>query len=223
MKYLTLFSLLFIQLLVFGQARNQPITVVAATRNNFIYRNVSNQLSIAVPGCYDKDIVAKTSVGKIEHFENSSNYELNIGLCLEQSVTISVYLKKPNKKLQLVGEHKFIIRNWPKPNIRLGSIDYDGLTTYDRLNASNWISAIQTCFTVCEIGYTIKAFYVKHKHKDGSISIYKSEGNLLTNEIKQSFKNAEDNDTIMIYDVLVAGPNGTERLDDELILVVKKI
>ncbi len=151
MKYLTLFFLFFIKLLVFGQAKNQPIAVIAATKNNVVYRNVINPISIVVPGYYNKNILVKTSVGKIEHSENTSSYGLNTGLCSEQSATISVYLKMPNKKLQFVGEDKFIIRNWPKPILQLGSIDKDGVISYERLNQANSIFAIQTCFTACDM------------------------------------------------------------------------
>lgn len=223
MKYLFLFSFLLFEIIGFTQPKNQPLAIVAATKNNVIYRIVINPLSIAVPGYYDKDIVVKTNVGKIEHFANSSSYELFIGLCPEISATVSVYLKKPNKKLQLVGEFQYKVKDWPKPIIQLGSIERDGLTSCERLNAASAIFVFQSCFIVCDIGYKIKEYYIKHKHKDGTVSIFKATDILLTAEIKESFKKAEDGDVIMVYNVIVNGPNGTESVDDELILDIKKI
>ncbi len=223
MKYLFLLLFLLFQITGFAQPKNQPLAVIAATKNNIVYRGVINPLSIAVPGYYDKDIVVKTNVGKIEHIANSSEYELNTGLCSEISVTISVYIKKPNKKLQPVGVTQFRIKDWPKPIFQLGSIDNDGAVSYERLSHSNAIFVFHSCFTVCGLRYTVKEFHIKHKHKDGTISIFKATNFLLTEEIKESFKKAEDGDVIMVYDVIVEGPNGTEKIDDELILDIKKI
>ncbi len=223
MKYLFLFSFLLFQIIGFAQPKNQPLAVIAATKNNIVYRGVINPLSIAVPGYYDKDIVVKTNVGKIEHFANSANYELIIGMCPDISATVSVYLKKPNKKLQLVGEFQFQVKNLPKPILQLGSIVGDGVVSYERLNQANAIFAIQACFTACDMGYKIKEYHIKHKHKNGTVSIFKATDNLLTAEIKESFNKAEDGDVIMVYNIIVNGPNGAESVEDELILDIKKI
>ena len=223
MKYLFLFFFILFQITGFAQPKNQPLAVAAATRNNIVYKGMPNPISIAVPGYYNKDIVVKTNVGKIEHYENTSNYTLNTGLCSEKSLIISVYIRKPNKKLQLVGVSEFKIREWPKPIVQLGSIESDGYISYERLNNADAVFILETCFTVCDLGHTIKEFHVKHKRKDGTINIFKSTNSLLTEEIKESFRNAEDGDVVMIYDVTVVGPNGTEKIDDELILDIKKI
>lgn len=223
MKYLFLFSFILFRITGFAQPKNQPFAVIAATKNNIVYRGVINPLSIAVPGYYDKDIVVKTNVGKIEHFANSANYELFIGLCPEISATVSVYIKKPNKKLSKVGEFQFKVKDFPKPIFQLGSIVGDGVVSYERLCQANAIFVFQSCFVVCEMGYKIREFHVKHKHKDGTISIFKATNFLLTEEIKESFKKAEDGAVIMVYDVKVEGPNGIESIDDELILDIKKI
>jgi hypothetical protein len=224
MKYFIFLFFFVLQLVGFAQPKDQPLAVVASTQNNILYRNISNPISINVPGYYAKDFIVKTSVGKIENINGTSYYNLNTGLCSEKLVKITVYLKKFKGKQKCVGEQNFALRNYPKPSLQLGPIDNDGFVSYQKLNGSNGIFAIDRCYSINGLAYTVTEFVVKHKHKDGSISIFKvPNSNLLTEEIKESFKKAEDGDTIMLYDVTVNGPNGIEKLPDELIFIVKEI
>lgn len=208
----------------FAQQKNYPMAVVAATKNNYIYKILDNPLSIAVTGYYHKDVVVKTSVGKIEYI-NYNSYYLNVGKCSEKSVMIFVYLKKPKGKLKLIDQSEFKIRDFPKPIIFLGENYGNKFISKSNLDSCFAIYfLLRDPFPNCDIRFNATEFFIKHKHKDGSTSIFKvTKTNLLTEEILESFKKAEDGDTIMLYDVTINGPNGIEKLSDELIFVVKEI
>lgn len=224
MKYFILLFFFVWQLVGFAQPKNQPIAVVATNSKRLFIRNISNPIEVAVPGYYDKDIVITTNVGKIEHIENSINYTLNTGLCNEKILTLCVFLKKPKGKLFKIFEQTYKIKPFPKPSVFLGQITDNGFVSYKMLNNSHAIFTMASGFdfTLCDLQHVAKEFKIKHNHKDGTISIFKAKSNVLTEEMKDSFKKAETGDIITVYDVVVEGPNGIEKADDELILEVKK-
>ncbi|MFZ4799326.1 MAG: GldM family protein [Bacteroidia bacterium] len=224
MKYFIFLFFFVTQLGVFAQPKDQPFAVVATNSMRLFIRNISNPIQVAVPGYYDKDIVITTNVGKIEHIENSVNYTLNTGLCSEKKLTLCVFLKKPKGKLFKIFEGDYKIKPFPKPQVILGQIIDNGFVSYKMLNNSHAIFTMPFGFdfTLCDLQHRAKEFKVKHNHKDGTITIFKAKGNLLTEEMKDTFKKAETGDVITIFDVIVEGPNGIENADDELILEVKK-
>lgn len=75
---------------------------------------------------------------------------------------------------------------------------------------------------MCGLRYEVKEFKVKHLKTNGDSSIFQNNGQLINSEIKESFKIAEDGDTIIINDVSVIGPSGLLKLTDELFFVIKK-
>ncbi len=224
MKYCLLLFFFVLQLIGFAQRKNYPMAVIATNSNHLFIRNINNPFQVAVPGYFDKDIVITTNVGKIEHNENSVDYYLNTGLCNEKTLTLCVFLKKPKCKLFKIFEQAYKIKPFPKPQVFLGQIIDNGFVSYKMLNNSHSIFTMPFGFdfTLCDFQHRAKEFKVKHNHKDGTITIFNAKGNLLTEEMKESFKKADTGDIITIYDVIVEGPNGIEKVDDELILEVKK-
>jgi hypothetical protein len=219
MKYCLLLFFFILHLIGFAQHKSKPMAVVAATNNNYIYRIFDNPLSISVSGHYNKDIVVKTSIGKIEYI-NYNSYNLNVGKCLEKSVRIFVKLK--NKKLKLISSSLFALKAIPKPNICLGSNCANSLLFYNNLQKINFIYTILDFQNTCSLRYDVKEFKVKHIKTNGDSSIFQNNGQLINSEIKESFKNAEDGDTIIINNVSVIGPSGLLKLTDELFFVIKK-
>ncbi len=206
----------------FAQQKSKPIAVVAATKMNVVYKSIPNPIAIAVPGYKAEDLVVKVSVGTI-YKEQENQYIFFSSAKDTNEVTFTVFVKLKNKKLKLISSSLFRLKEIPKPNICFGSNCANSLLFYNNLQK---IIALYTIMdwniTMCGLRFEVKEFKVKHIKTNGDSSIFQNNGPLLNNEIKESFKNAEDGDTIIINDVSVIGPSGLLKLTDELFFVIKK-
>lgn len=224
MKYLFLVYFFMLHIIGFAQQKNYPMPVIAATKTNVVYRGISNPISIAVPGYYAKDLVVKVNVGKLEKEESENEYTYFFNdTTQEKVVTFSVFIKLKNKKRKLICEWRFRILEIPKPNICLGSNYINGFLSYEKLQKANTIFAIyQTNILGCGISFRVDEFKVKHIKTNGDSTVFECTGQILNKEIKESFKMAEDGDTIFIYDITINGPTGKEKSEHELLFVIKK-
>ena len=221
MKHSILFLLLVLPFIGFSQTKKQPLAVVAVSKNNFVYRQISNPLTIAVSGYTSSNIVVKTSVGQITN-HGDTYYELLLDSCQESMLTVSVFVKTKKGTLKTISSHDFKIFDFPEPSIALGSVKQDGYITYEELNKTN---GLYLFFKELNMGngvtYKIESFMVFHVVKSGA-RFFSAPGNTFTNEMKESFKNANNDEQILISNVKVTGPKGTKMLHKTLTLKVRK-
>ncbi|MFA9214416.1 MAG: hypothetical protein ACEQSR_11315 [Candidatus Methylacidiphilales bacterium] len=71
--------------------------------------------------------------------------------------------------------------------------------------------------------FYVMRYSVKQKLKTGLIKSFVVGGPLINNNQRQSFKTLTNGDSIIIHNIFADGPNGIEKLSDELIFVVKEI
>jgi len=219
MKYFILLFFFVLQLVGFTQPKNQPLAVVANTKMNVIYKYIPNPIAIAVPGYFARDLVVKVDVGTIDilnydYIYYSNNKEKN-------EVTFSVLVKLKNKKLKLISSSRFSIREIAKPNITFGKYS-GGILNYEKLQTINALVIGPLEIHLCDVSFRTKEFKVKHIKTNGDSSIFQCNEMILTKEIKDSFKKAEDGDTIIVYDITIYGPSGIEKRKDELLFVIQK-
>ena len=216
-----LFFFFVLQLVGFSQPKNQPLAVVASTKMNIVYKYIPSPIAIAVPGYYAKDLVVKVNVGTIYKAYDEFIYYSNVKDTNE--VTFSVFVKQKNKKLKFISSSRFTIKEIPKPIISFGSNYSSGVLPYENLqNVKSIFAFIDWNLIICGARFEVKEFKVKYLKTNGDSSVFQNNGMIINSEIKESFKKAEDEDTILIYDIIILGPSGKERSDHELLFIIKK-
>lgn len=206
----------------FAQRKTKPIAVVAATHNNFVYLNYPNPISIAVAGYKSNQIIVKTNVGTIEK-SDCSNYILSIDSSSETSLIITVFIKKSNGIFKLMGTSQFKIYPFPEPNLALNNIrDSGGFVTYEELIKANNLFLYHKDFALNGIKYEVVSFTLLHS-KESSTAFFKTTGNQLTKEMKESLLQAKNLDQILILNIKATGAKGLLNLGSHLRLkVIKK-
>lgn len=222
MKYCLLLFFFVLHLIGFAQQKSKPLAVVAAAKMNVVYKSIPNPIAIAVPGYKAEDLVVKVNVGTI-YKELENQYIFFSSAKDTNEVSFTVFVKLKNKKLKLISSSLFRLKEIPKPNICFGSNCANSLLFYNNLQKIHFIYTILDWnITMCGLRYEVKEFKVKHIKTNGDSSIFQNNGQLINSEINESFKMAEDGDTIIINDVSVNGPTGLLKLTDELFFVIKK-
>ncbi len=205
----------------FAQQKSRPIAVVAATHNNFVYLNYPNPISIAVAGYKSNQIIVKTNVGTIEK-SDGSNYILSIDSSSETSLIITVFIKKSNGIFKLMGTSKFKIYPFPEPNLALNNIRDSGFVSYEELIKANNLFLYHKDFALNGIKYEVVSFTLLHS-KESSTAFFKTTGNQLTKEMKESLLQAKNLDQILILNIKATGAKGLINLGSHLKLkVIKK-
>lgn len=221
MKHSILLLLLVFHFIGFSQTPKHPLAVVAVVKNNFVYRQISNQLSIAAPGYNSNNIVVQSNVGQITK-RDATHYELFLDSCKESILTVSVFIKTKNGTLKKLSGHDFKIFDFPEPSLAFGSVKNDGYITYEELNRANRLYLFFKEFNLGNgVNYQIESFMVFHTIKSGA-RFFTAAGNTFSDEMKESFKNANNNEQILISNVKVTGPTGKKTLNKTLTLRVRK-
>jgi hypothetical protein len=223
MKYFILILFFVLQLVGFSQQKKYSLPVISATKSNVVFRGIPNPISIALPGFFSKDIVVKVNIGKLVKEERENDYTYFFKDTIQENqVTFSVFIKQKNKRIKLVGSWDFRLKEIPKPIICLGSNCTNGFLYENLQKASTLFATFQLNQTSCGLDFRVKEFKVKHIKTNGDSMVFECTNQILNKEIKESFKNAEDGDTISIYDIIILGPSRIEKSEHELLFVLKK-
>ncbi|MES2726061.1 MAG: GldM family protein [Bacteroidota bacterium] len=222
MKHYIIFLLLVLPFIGFSQTKKQPLAVVAVSKNNFVYRQISNPLTIAIPGYNSSNnIVVQTNVGQLTN-HGDTHYELLLDSCKESMLTVSVFVKTKKGILKKISSHDFKIFDFPEPSLAFGSVKNDGYITYEELNKANSLYLFFKEFNMGNgITYKIQSFSVIHNVKSAT-RFFNVQGNSFSDEMKESFKNANNEEQILISNVKVIGPTGTKTLSKTLMLRIRK-
>jgi len=134
--------------------------VVSATKMNVIYRAIPNPISVSVPGFDASQVMVSTSVGSLSPAGQNGMYNIMVQPTdVNKTLKINVSVKSDGATKQM-GEMEFRLKNIPKPNPQLGSIEASGETDPAKIKGGNAVFTILKDFAFEGIKYDVKSFKI---------------------------------------------------------------
>lgn len=129
-----------------------------------------------------------------------------------------------SRQKQMSRNYKNSPKNGEKYVISLDTFKKNGFINKAQLLKTYTINVYWTTKnSTNKSNFYVMRYSVTQKLKTGLTKSFVVGGPLITDDLRQSFKTLTNGDSIIIHDIFADGPNGIEKLSDELIFVVKEI
>jgi hypothetical protein len=139
-----------------------------------------------------------------------------------KSFTFISSLKTIQKPVSRI--HKDLSENEIKYVVSLDSFEKNGfIKKAQLLSVKSIFVHVTTKNIINKYNFYVMRYSVNQKLKTSLTKRFVVAGPLITNKLKQSFKTLTNGDSIIVHDIFADGPNGIEKLSNELIFVVKEI
>jgi GldM C-terminal domain len=209
-----LFSLLFLFAfyISFGQ-----IVSISTDRNNILYNDVDNPITIAAENYSCASLIVKIDNGKID--EKNGHY-----ICKPKRIgkaTITVY-QNQNGKLKKIGKGEFRVKRlFDMPNIQtaIGPCINDCSVSAEVLAAQEFIRS-DVVNTEFNARIPIDSFSV-YIYSNCTCKIIHKKGNRITDDIKQEFHSLKANDIVVFRNIYGILQDGTIRELNPVMLFIK--
>lgn len=200
----------------------QPLAVVSATKMNVIYRAIPNPISVSVPGFDASQITVSSTVGSLSSAGQNGFYNIMVApgdVNKELTISVSVKADGATKKM---GEMMFRLKNIPKPNPQLGSIEADGEVEAAKIKAGNAVFALLKDFAFEGIKYDVKNFTIIYQPKTGASVVETVNGsNLVPARMKGVLQNVRTGDKVLVVNIKAQGPQGLVPIPKGVIAICK--
>ncbi len=187
----------------------QPLAVVSATKMNVIYRAIPNPISVSVPGFDASQVMVSTSVGSLSPAGQNGMYNIMVQPTdVNKTLKINVSVKSDGATKQM-GEMEFRLKNIPKPNPQLGSIEASGETDPAKIKGGNAVFTILKDFAFEGIKYDVKSFKIIYQPVTGPAQFeFVNAGNLVPPRMRAFLQNVRKGDKVIVIDIKAQGPQG---------------
>jgi hypothetical protein len=196
--------------------------VVSATKMNVIYRAIPNPISVSVPGFDASQISVSSTVGTLTSAGQNGMYNIMVApgdVNKELTITVSVKADGATKKM---GDMMFRLKNIPKPNPQLGSIEADGEVEAAKIKAGNAVFALLKDFAFEGIKYDVKNFTIIYQPKTGASIVETVNGsNLVPARMKGVLQNVRTGDKVLVVNIKAQGPQGLVPIPKGVIAICK--
>lgn len=193
-----LLILLFLAISSLSIAQNISIT----TAQDVLYARIDNSLKVSVDNIPCSSLVLKADKGEI--YRNECQFTFYSGYF--GKVLITIY-KQANDELVKLGESVFIVKQLPKPIIKIGI----GMSRMPLVEFRNQDYARIEMIDFSEIKYKLQKFTVTVLYKESNtFNTITNTGSKFSDSTKKMFSALKPNDIIILDGILALDPNGKD-------------
>ena len=195
----------------------KPYMTVSASKMNVFYAGVDNPVSISVPGFGNTQITPSISAGTIRRSGNE--WVVNVPASVKTTViTVNINDKGTNMKM---GSTEYRVKKVPSPTPTITNINSGNISSNAMIAAGAIIPQMPEDFEF-DYNFQITSFEFIGTQRGGDLFDKKTNGNILTPEMKNFIKNARNGDKIWIENITAKSPDGITRKLSNISLQIQK-
>lgn len=181
----------------------KPALTVAADNMNVVYIGLDNPISVSVPGIPNERLSISATNATLKR-KGNGKYDLNVknGPMVDVNVTATM----ENGEKRNMGTIPFRVKRIPKPLAKVGEVTGEGSMTRDKLIQQKGVFTFFDNFefnVVCKV----TSFEVVYSSK-GLQTPIKGNGNKITDEMTNAFKQLKRNDKVRFENIKSVDPTG---------------
>ncbi len=184
----------------------RPAAVVSPTKMNVFYIGVDNPVSVSVPGVPAEKVRANISTGSMVPSGPKGSFKVNVKGGQKCNITVSADFGGTMKPM---GNFEFRIKQVPDPVAFFGGKKATDVISKAALLASQGVIANMENFDF-DLKFQVLSFECSMT-VNGVEATTKSNGNMVSQEMKQYLLKAKNGSKVYIESVKVKGPDGTVR------------
>ena len=182
-----------------------PAVVISPTKMNVFYVGVDNPVSLAAPGVSPDLIQPEITNGEIRK-GSDGNYIVRPKVAGRKcEVTVYALMNGQKRKLQT---QEFRVKDVPDPVAKVAGLR-GGAIKRNLLLASGGIDVEMENFDF-DLKFTIQSFNI-FVSIDGYTQDFSARGSAFTDDQLKMFRGLKRNQTLVIEDIVVKGPDGSQR------------
>jgi len=193
-----------------------PIAVISATKMNVVYIGLQNPISVSVPGVGANKINVTSSAGGSLKKIKDGEFELSVDGS-QRTVTISASVDG-----KTMGIKEYRVRQVPKPQPMLGSIEASGSVSMGQLKSASFVLTALKDFAFEGVKYSPVEWNLVYKPKNGQASVEKGTSEQLTARAKSMLNSARPGDIYILMGIKAKGPAGVVPVPASLALEVRQ-
>ena len=186
----------------------KPSAVVSALRMNAMYIGPENPMSISVPGIADDQLqVRVTGAGNQISKTAPGQYVIKLTNGSPREVEIITSSKLPSGETKEMGRTVFRVKPLPEPQVRFGTIRYNGQGTSNWASIQNLIPEYGPDF-VFDLPLELTSYNIVYIKSDGQVVDKPGFSRSLTNDQKIAIQNLRPGSFFWIEDIKVKDQTG---------------
>lgn len=189
---------------------------ISADAMNVMYIGLDNPVSISVPGFPPEKVTATMNGGTLVK-KSGTTYVAKV--TKRGEATISVTVKTDDGGSRSMGSAKFRVRNIPKPEAQLGTLQNGEVQSVGtiRANANRIYGSLGEGFAFEGVKYNVVSYVFLFVPKRGEPRTVAGNGPNLSPAALQMIQGLKSGDRILLDQIRATGPDGTRNLNPVII------
>lgn len=191
--------------------------VVSPTKMNVMYKGLKNPVDVSVAGFGKGDLIVTCSGGSLSG--SAGSYFVTPAKS-SRTVKVNVSVRTKSGETKTMGSAEFRVKKIPAPTPKFATVTGAGKVSLAQLKASSRVTVELEDFLFDGLKYTVTSFQMTGYVKGKKITLSSNSQNV-TSKMKTLIGNQKSKGEIVIKNIRVNGPNGSELIKGNVIVEVK--